>query len=726
MIASKPSTFNSDLAHLPAALIPLTVKPRWVVWRWEYRKGEWTKPPRQAAHPGKWARSNDPETWGTYGDAVAAVVAGSADGIGYMLKGDELTAGDLDHCRDPKTGMIDPWAQAIIDRARKEGAYIEVTVSGTGMRVLGKSGGPELHRRWTVEGERDGAGVEVFRDTSRFITVSGREIGHCEQLPETTLIDEIVLQYDGGRGKKTVGTGDLDFNNAGPQNDDIDDVIVNGVPEGKRSEAFQRVVAHLAEHGLGIDEIEMRLTQHPNGIAAKYEGRLRKEIERSFSKWRARHDNTGTTNTWANGGTAPDPDDEPLQWDSVDKSGFPKPSCANARTAVRALNISCRYDEFHDRLMIEGSALDSWAGEVSDYSCQVIRDLISRKFRFDPGKENLRDGIVQLCMRHRFDPVVGYLNSLTWDEKPRLDTWLSTYLGAEDTPLNRAIGRIALVAAVRRARQPGCKFDQIIVIEGDEGILKSSAIELMAGSANFSDQSILGMTDQKQQECLRGVWLYEIADLSGMRRAETEHVKAFASRTSDRARPAYGHGRIDLKRRGILFATTNDDTYLKSQTGNRRFWPFGATHIDFEALRRDRDQLWAEAAVREAEGISLVLPVELWSDARIEQDKRLVADPFDELLADVKGDVYPTVDGLEERVASRSLMIDVLGFKADRVSDMDAKRIAYCMRRLGWKGPQKMRIRDKNLPVKGYARSVQTEANKQQEKNRPKWARDNN
>ena len=147
------------------------------------------------------------------------------------------------------------------------------------------------------------------------------------------------------------------------------------------------------------------------------------------------------------------------------------------------------------------------------------------------------------------------------------------------------------------------------MLESAEGEFKSTALQVLAGGPeNFSDQTILGRGDQEQQELLRGVWLYEIADLSNIRKAEVEDVKAFASRTHDRARPAYGRVRVDLPRRGVIWATTNNKSYLKSQTGNRRFWPIPVAvtrPIDIESLKRDRDQLLAEAAGREAQGKSV-------------------------------------------------------------------------------------------------------------------------
>jgi hypothetical protein len=301
----------------------------------------------------------------------------------------------------------------------------------------------------------------------------------------------------------------------------------------------------------------------------------------------------------AEDGTIKWPDLKKIAWSGLFE---PRPTCANARVAVLALGVECGYDKFHDRKLVAGHQIQEWAGEFSDHVCQMLRVIIQRQYSFDPGRENMHDAVDQLCLRNSFDPVCDYLDGLKWDGKARLNDWLVRYLGADDTELNRAIGRLSLVAAVRRARQPGCKFDQIIVLEGVEGTEKSTAIATLAGADNFSDQTILGLDDRTQAERVKGKWLYEIADLAGMRRAEVETVKAFASRTHDRARPAYGRTVVDQPRRCVFFATTNTDDYLKSQTGNRRFWPVKTVAINIDALRRDRDQLWAEAAPSGGDG----------------------------------------------------------------------------------------------------------------------------
>src|SRR5262245_55213797 len=396
-----------------------------------------------------------------------------------------------------------------------------------------------------------------------------------------------------------------------------------------------------------------------------------------------------------------------LDFPDITATGAIKATCANTRIAIEKLEISCGYDVFHDKLLIGGQPIARYAGELSDHACVVLRQMIDQQYGFDPKREVARDACMQLCLENSFDPIVDYLNGLEWDGMDRINEWLTTYLGAEDTELNRTIGRIALIAQVRRARDPGCKFDQIIVLESAEGKNKSTALQILAGGPdNFSDQTILGRSDKEQQELLRGVWLYEIADLSNMVKSEVEHVKAFASRTHDRARPAFGHFRVDLPRRGVIWATTNNSEYLKSQTGNRRFWPIPVAvvrPIDIESLARDRDQLLAEAAALEEQGHSIVLPKHLWGTAAEEQEQRREADPWEDKLRSAKGIVCEVGDDkLEERIHTQDLLSINLGIPIDRQKSPDLKRVGECMRHLGWRGPRVMRIGEKN--GRGYFR----------------------
>src|SRR5262249_45824054 len=229
-MTTKPRTYNADLAHLPSALVPLTEEPRWVVCPWDRRttksgKEKWIKPPRQARSPRRNARSNDPSTWGSYADAVAAVAAGNADGIGYMLKDSNIGAIDLDYCVDKESTKLEFWAEQLTKEAN--GAYHEITVSGGGLRIIGTVTGPETHRKFTFD-RTTGAGIELYRNTARYITISGAEIGGpCTRLlPLDALIDKLIARHSGQ------AAGGLDFNDADPQaSPDYDDLIQNGAPE---------------------------------------------------------------------------------------------------------------------------------------------------------------------------------------------------------------------------------------------------------------------------------------------------------------------------------------------------------------------------------------------------------------------------------------------------------------------------------------------------------------
>jgi hypothetical protein len=281
---SKPQTFQGDLANLPPALLPLTKQNRWLVWRWELRtntksKPKWTKPPYQSLIPNRNAKSDDPDTWSSHGTAVSTVKRGQADGIGFALMGSGIGAIDLDHCVDG--ARVDQWAEDLLDEGGN--AYEETTVSGAGFRIIGTAQGGDLQRKFTFD-RNTGAGVELFRNTRKYITMSGLERGSCDKLPPLDeLIDRLVGRYDGQPRQQPSG---LDFKSAGRQDTpDYDRLIHDGAPEGQRSEAFQSVVWHLAGQGWHIEQITDELAKYPNGIGAKYADRLFEEVRRSWEKW---------------------------------------------------------------------------------------------------------------------------------------------------------------------------------------------------------------------------------------------------------------------------------------------------------------------------------------------------------------------------------------------------------------------------------------------------------
>jgi predicted P-loop ATPase len=202
---------------------------------------------------------------------------------------------------------------------------------------------------------------------------------------------------------------------------------------------------------------------------------------------------------------------------------------------------------------------------------------------------------------------------------------------------------------------------------------------------------------QPEDFTIQGVWIYELAELEGMRKADVTHIKLFASKTHDKARPAWGRGVVNRPRRTIFGASTNESDYLRDATGNRRFWPVSIDRIDLAGVARDRDQLWAEAATLEATGEPLEIGEEHWGAAGIEQRKRQEYDPWEDTIADwVSGCKWraakdgwfarvPSDDGGDEfRVSSGWLLGEVLAIPKDRQGDATAKRLSKVMRTLGW------------------------------------------
>jgi predicted P-loop ATPase len=390
------------------------------------------------------------------------------------------------------------------------------------------------------------------------------------------------------------------------------------------------------------------------------------------------------------------------------QGGAIKPkSYANTDLAIAELCITGRHDIFHDRKFIAGDLPENLGPELSDPIVRAVRHAIVAQFNFDPSKDNVHEALEHLCDATRFDPVADYLAGLEWDGTPRLDRWLIDHLGAEDTPLNRAFGRKTLLAAVRRARRPGCKLDFMLVLEGPQGAGKSRAVQILAGATeNFSDQPIKWDDPQKQMEAVGGVWIYEVAELVGLRKADVENIKTFLSRQADRVRPAYGRHKVDRPRRCIFIGTVNGGKaagYLTDSSGARRFWPVEVGAIDLEALQRDRDQLWAEAAAVEAKGEPVTIDATLYNAAAVQQELRRAPDPWMDILSGVVGARLETVGGPVERISTQDLFVMHLQMQAGQMTSATSTRLATVMRRLGWDGPKALHLPGRER-FKGYER----------------------
>ena len=238
-----------------------------------------------------------------------------------------------------------------------------------------------------------------------------------------------------------------------------------------------------------------------------------------------------------------------------------------------------------------------------------------------------------------YHPIRDYLDELPpWDETPRVDTLFIDYLGAEDTPYTRAVTRKTLVAAVARVKRPGIKFDSIPVLNGTQGIGKSTLIARLGRDWYSDSLSISDMKDKTAPEKLQGNWLLELSEMAGIKKMDVETVKSFASRIDDKYRPSYGRVVESHPRQCIIIGTTNNDGgFLRDVTGNRRFWPIrvageGAKR-PWDITDEEIDQVWAEAMALFAAGEELFLKGDVAAIAEAEQRNALENDDREGLVA---------------------------------------------------------------------------------------------
>lgn len=426
----------------------------------------------------------------------------------------------------------------------------------------------------------------------------------------------------------------------------------------------------------------------------------------------------------------------------LDKKGQVKDSLTNIATIIRfdPLLQNIVFNEFKGTLDVIGPL--PWTQVKPGWS---DADMANAKLYFErvygiwsPAK--FKDALLAVVSAERtYHPVREYLDSLEWDETERLDTLLVEYMGAEDTPYVRAVTRKALCAAVARIYEPGIKFDSMLVLNGPQGMGKSTFYALL-GKEWFSDSlSIADMRDKTAAEKLQGYWILEIAEMNGIKKVDVETVKSFLSRTDDKFRQAYGTVVESHPRTNIIVGSSNSDSgFLRDITGNRRFWPVDVTgrgrRHPWEL--EDVDQVWAEAVVRYRAGEELFLKGAVAADAvrhqldAMESDDRegIIEDYLTRLLPEgwenmdlfqrrsylgggefETGNLTGTV--VRERVCTLEVWCECLGKERANIKRSDSYEIEGILNKLGWQvidtnrhgktrrplyGPQKTFVRAKS------------------------------
>ena len=315
---------------------------------------------------------------------------------------------------------------------------------------------------------------------------------------------------------------------------------------------------------------------------------------------------------------------------------------------------------------------------VTDDDVSAVHRYVQRGYLPRASVGDVRECLRAAARKQSYHAIRSELEALKWDGTSRLASWLSTCLGVSDSAYTRAVGRMFLISMVARIMKPGCQADYVLVIEGDEGILKSTACRILAGDPEYFSDSLPPIHSVKDAAPhLEGKWLIELPELAAITKGDAKIGKAFLTSLVDRYRPTYSRSEVARPRQSVFIGTTNETTYLTDPTGNRRYWPARAATIDVEQLRADRDQLFAEAVAAWRSGENW------WPDPQFEkqhiwpeQDRRYEADAWEK----------PILEWLEkaDRTTIVELIADALSMDRASVRRAHQNRAIAILTRLGW------------------------------------------
>jgi putative DNA primase/helicase len=342
-----------------------------------------------------------------------------------------------------------------------------------------------------------------------------------------------------------------------------------------------------------------------------------------------------------------------------------------------------------------------------DEDVALVQAYLQRVWSYRFARATVEDAMLAVGATNHFHPVRTWLDGLRWDGQPRLDTWLTQAFGCPDDAYHRSVAAKFLIAAVRRVRRPGTKFDHMLILEGEQDIGKSTSLATLFGQDWFSDSMPLDLGNRDAALSLLGVWCVECAEIDHLIRNEDETTKAFLSRPFDWFRPPYGRNFIRHPRQTVFAGTTNKDDYLRDETGNRRYWPVRCVAASVRWIALNRDDLWAEAAYREGQGEPVFLAdEEVREEAARAQLQRLTADMWGDAVREwLEGGEFGSP---RREVRIPQILTEALGIPRERQSKSFEMRAARILKQLGWQKSQKMRAGE--LAKRWYAPGIDPES----------------
>jgi predicted P-loop ATPase len=642
----------------------LALKRRWVAFREDPVKGGRLAKVPYTPDGKRRAASDKPATWGTRAEAEAGahllhVAAPDRKcGMGIILGAWTATSRtclggiDLDTCFN-EAGKLQPWAADIVAALP---TYWEISINGAGLHALFRyraEGLERLRQALKKHGNSHSQksdkphppGAEIYIE-KQYLAVSENQLpGSTDSIREIATEDllrviEVLAPAVAGRNR---GKQAPDTSRSGR----AWHLAIKTVANGKGRRTFHQGLVH------DPDLAEWAAENHPHNEDRAWEQAVAKY------GWMAELKRHGT-------------------------SGAPICNLDNALQYLRHAEDLAglfAYDEMLQAEMllkpIPGSG-EAWTGPrpIRDTDVTAVREWLQENWLVSVTKDIVFDAVAKCARERSYHPVRDYLKRAEWDGLNRLDSWLAVYLGGEHNDYTSAIGRMFLIAMVARIFRPGCKVDYVMNLEGKQGAQKSTALGVLAGEW-FSDAMPDIRDSRLASQHLDGKWLIEISELSAMRKADIEALKAFIMRTHERYFKRYARTEVIEPRQCVYVGTTNESKYLPDATSNRRYWPVMTGTVDIDALRRDRDHLFAEAVVCFQHG------EKWWPDRdfeartiKPEQDARCEEDPWADLI---RNHLWNKTETTVEDIVTVAL-----GITKANLHPSITRRITPVLRREGW------------------------------------------
>jgi len=591
-----------------ATAIPDQLKalPQWVTWRYTWLEDRqlWDKPPKRA-RTGKAASSTNPKTWSPFADALSAYERSDLDGVGFApTEANGLVGVDLDHCRDPDTGVIEDWALAIVTRLD---TYAEVSPSGTGLRLWARGTLPPRGRK---KGH-----IEVYSH-GHYLTVTGN---HLRDTPATIEARQAALDALHAEvfGQESSGSPQAPpYEGNGHRTLLDDDVLVEKALAAKNGAKFAQLWAGDTSDYPSPSEADLALcallafwTQDPAQL-----DRLFRRSQLFRDKWDEAHGETTygartiatvlsqdrehwTPGSHLGNGQPPgaEADGDWLAQLSTTKGGDVRETLGNVTLALQHLPpwaTACWYDVVRDLRMVGDHELDDTMVTTAGLTIEATTGMPIRSTHLIP------TALTYLCHQHPRDLLRERLEALPpWDGMPRLTTWLTTYAHAEPRAYAADLSRLLPVSMVARALDPGCQYRFVVILEGPEDTGKTKLVRALATPAWYRELSH-GLDGKEAHMRIKRAWVAELAELSSLSRTEESRLKSFFTLNEDAYIPKFSNFEVVHQRRTVFIGTVNpegDNTYLRGQTGNTRYLPIGVYDINLEGFEAVRDQLFAEA-----------------------------------------------------------------------------------------------------------------------------------